>query len=151
MTVPNMNEIRWFMPENGPRTGFHMLSIWKTKLATWRPSWIKISKWGYVHQWATIDNVHAWPCPGHNIKYRALITDRSILTNSKPCRTAAIFDQSKIYFIVFSIIWVEQTGRHMHGKTGWQVTHTKILISTYMYSHRVYTFEKLGNSVQKSD
>ena len=44
-----------------------------------------------------------------------------------------------------------QTDRQTHGKTGRQATHTKILISTYMYSHRVYTFEKLGNIVQKSD
>merc|ERR1711893_18122 len=44
ITVPNMNEIRSFMSENRPRNGFHMLSIWKTKLATLRPSWTKISK-----------------------------------------------------------------------------------------------------------
>merc|ERR1711893_31585 len=50
ITVPNMNEIPSFMSENGPRNGFHMLSIWKMKLATWRPSWTKNSKRGYVHQ-----------------------------------------------------------------------------------------------------
>ena len=65
ITVPKMNEIHSFMSENGPQNGFHMLSIWKMNSAAWRPSWIKISKWGYVHQWATIDHVHAWPCPGH--------------------------------------------------------------------------------------
>ena len=53
-------------------------------LATsWRPSWIKNSKWGYVHQWVTIDNVHAWPCPGDIIKYWDLTAERSILTNPK--------------------------------------------------------------------
>merc|ERR1711893_42233 len=44
ITVPNMNEIHSFMSENGLRNGFHMSSIWKTKLATWRPSWTKIAK-----------------------------------------------------------------------------------------------------------
>ena len=65
-----MNEIHSFMSENGPRNRFHMLTIWKTYLAAGRPSWIEISKRGYIHlhQWATIDNVYAWPCPGHIIK-----------------------------------------------------------------------------------
>ena len=84
------------MSENEPWNGFHMLSIWKTYLAAWRPSWTKIPKWGYVHQWATIDNVHAWPCPGHIIKYWDLTSDRSILTKSKIGRTAAILDRTKI-------------------------------------------------------
>ena len=95
-TVPNMNEIHSFMSEKGPRNGSHMLSMLKMKLAAWRPYWTNISKWGYVHQWATIDNVHAWPCPGHIIKYWDLTMDRSILTKSKIGRTAAILDQTKI-------------------------------------------------------
>ena len=84
------------MSENWPWIGFHILSIWKTYLATWRPSWTKISKWGYMHQWATIDNVHAWPCPGHFIKYWDLAAEGSILTKSKIGRTAAISDLTKI-------------------------------------------------------
>ena len=57
--MPNMNEIRSFMSENGPRNRYHMLSIWKTYFAAERPSWIEILKRGYVHQWAMIDNVYA--------------------------------------------------------------------------------------------
>ena len=91
-----MNEIHSFMSENGPRNGSHMLSIWKTKSATWRPSWTKISKRCYVHQWAIIDNVHAWPYPGHIIKYWDLAAERSILKKSKIGRRAAILDQTKI-------------------------------------------------------
>ena len=83
MTVPNMNEIHSFMSENGPRNGFHMLSIWKMKLATWRPSWTKNSKRGYVHQWVTIDNVHAWPRSGNILKYWDLTTEMYILRNPK--------------------------------------------------------------------
>ena len=96
INVPNMNEIHSFMSENGPQNGSHMLSIWKTKSATWRPSWTKISKRCYLHQWATIDNVHAWPYPGHIIKYWDLAAERSILTKSKISRRAAILDQTKI-------------------------------------------------------
>ena len=50
----------------------------------------------YWHQWATIDNVHAWPCPGHIIKYWNLTVDRSMLTKSKIGRMAAILDLTKI-------------------------------------------------------
>ena len=96
MTVPNMNEIRSFMSENGLRNGSHMLSIWKTYFAAWRPSWTRISKWGYVHQWATIDNVHAWPCSCNLIKYWDLTAERSISKKYKIGPTAAILDFSKI-------------------------------------------------------
>ena len=43
-------------------------------------SWIKNTKWGYVHQWVTIYNVHAWPCPGDIIKYWDMTAETSILT-----------------------------------------------------------------------
>ena len=60
------------------------------------PSWIEISKWGYVHQWAPIENVYAWPCQGHIIKYWDLAAERSILTKFKIGPTAAILDRTKI-------------------------------------------------------
>ena len=77
-----MNEMRWFMYENGTWNDFLYM---EKEICHWRPSWIKISKWGYVHQWAPIDNVNAWPCQGHIIEYRDLrmTMDRSILTKSK--------------------------------------------------------------------
>ena len=91
-----MNEICSFMSENRRQNGSYMLSIWKTLSATWRPSWIEISKWGYVHQWAPIENVYAWPCPGHIIMYWDLAAEPSILTKFKIGPTAAILDRTKI-------------------------------------------------------
>ena len=91
-----MNEIHSFMSENSPQNGFLMLSIWKMKLATWPPSWTKNSKWGYMRQWVTIDNIYAWQCPGDLIKYWDLTAEKSILTKYKIGCTAAILDQTKI-------------------------------------------------------
>ena len=86
MNVPNMKDIRWFMSENRPQIGLYLFSIMQN-LVTWRPSWIKISEWGYVHQWTT-----TWPYIGHIVHHQDLTTDRSLPTKSKISCTAAILD-----------------------------------------------------------
>ena len=55
----------------------------------------KISKRSYVHQWATIDNVHAWACQGQVIQYGDLTAERSPLAETKIGPMAAILDQTK--------------------------------------------------------
>ena len=116
LTVPNMNEICSFMSENGPRNRFHMLSIWKTYFATGQPSWIKISKRGYVHQWATIDNVYAWRYPGHIIKYWDLTAERSILKNPKSALRRPSWIRPKFYLTCIKVLSYVITVHNMNDQ-----------------------------------
>lgn len=59
------------------QNGLNMLSVRKTWSAARLPSRIKNKKWRYMRQWATMDNIRAWPCPGQLIKYWDLTMEMS--------------------------------------------------------------------------
>ena len=69
MYMHGHGQVRWLGTEIWLRNGSHMLSMGNPEFPASRPSWTKISKWGYVHQWDIKGNVYAWACPGQVIQY----------------------------------------------------------------------------------